>query len=261
MFDESVDSVEVNREYFQISRAIRGPIPRKGQGRVTFVHKDARLLWYPSNVTLMKLPPVEGCAAMKHFFSVPGSVSPLKICAAVIVIASLALVLFHAIPVGNRTRHLLSQIHDMNVLGLGLEGDLQSELGEGRGQFLRILLSSGEGGELDGEIATVRLKDKEIGLLRGKIVELGASPEQWQQFEDTWERYKSKRDAEIALVVQGKRAEALEADNATGRGAYQEVKESVKRARSAFELASNDRIEQAKKLLRETAVEVLLLLA
>ena len=114
---------------------------------------------------------------MKHFFSVPGSVSPLKICAAVIVIASLALVLFHAIPVGNRTRHLLSQIHDMNVLGLGLEGDLQSELGEGRGQFLRILLSSGEGGELDGEIATVRLKDKEIGLLRGKIVELGASPE------------------------------------------------------------------------------------
>ena len=198
---------------------------------------------------------------MKHFFSVPGSVSPLKICAAVIVIASLALVLFHAIPVGNRTRHLLSQIHDMNVLGLGLEGDLQSELGEGRGQFLRILLSSGEGGELDGEIATVRLKDKEIGLLRGKIVELGASPEQWRQFEDTWERYKSKRDAEIALVVQGKRAEALEADNATGRGAYQEVKESVKRARSAFELASNDRIEQAKKLLRETAVEVLLLLA
>ena len=74
-------------------------------------------------------------------------------------------------------------------------------------------------------------------------------------------KFNLEKTCAIALVVQGKRAEALEADNATGRGAYQEVKESVKRARSAFELASNDRIEQAKKLLRETAVEVLLLLA
>lgn len=195
----------------------------------------------------------------KKFVSFLATASPVRRGAVGLVVVSLLLAIAYTIPVVNRDRRLLWQVHDFDVLGVSLVGELQSEVEQGRGQFLRILLASTDA-QRDIEIASLRRVDEAVGVTTGQVARLGDLPEDWQQFANAWEQYRSVRDTQIAMVLQGRGAEAFRADNIAGRASFLRVEDSVQNAKKALDSSSRDRIHQVTTGMRQAAAQTLLLL-
>jgi PAS domain S-box-containing protein/diguanylate cyclase (GGDEF)-like protein len=196
-----------------------------------------------------------------RFFRYLATASPLRYGAVGMVFVSLLLAMAYTLPIVNRDRLLLWEVHDVDVLGVGLVGDLQSQVEEGRVRFLQILLTASSPSDRNAEIAVLHRGDAAILASSDQVKRLGGMPESWQQFAVAWEQYRAVRDGEIAMALQGHEAEAFRTDNLAGRTSFALVEDSVQGAKRAFDSSSRARIRQVTDSLRHAAQQTLALLA
>jgi PAS domain S-box-containing protein/diguanylate cyclase (GGDEF)-like protein len=197
----------------------------------------------------------------RHFFSYLATASPVRYGVVGMVFVSLLLAIGYTLPIVNRDRHLLWKVHDVDVLGVGLVGDLQGEVEAGRARFLRILLATSNTQDRDAEISLLRQDDAAVLATSNQVRRLERMPQAWQQFAAAWEQYRVVREGQMAMALQGREAEALREDDLDGRASFARVEDSVRNAKTAFDDSSRERIREVTKSMREAAVETLLLLA
>jgi len=149
----------------------------------------------------------------------------------------------------------------LDIQALSVDGDLQYQIQESRVRFLHIMIPATTGDDRLVEIAHVRDADLQVSLLTGKAAILTSGPARLRPFSVAWAQYDDVKDDIIALVLQGRFADALAMEKARGSAAFDLASEAIGQAKQQLDQSSAARVEAVWSALRWACLEGLGLLA
>src|SRR5271166_2444216 len=152
--------------------------------------------------------------------------------------------------------------YSTRVVGLSLQGDLQYATQESRRTFLYVLTTDDKQAQLD-YVAGVRKAELSVNLLAGKTAVLRMGPEEdrrIREFGTKWTSYQEVRDDIIALVLAGRRQDALKLERETGEAGFQQAEAVIRELKAVIEQRAAQEASANAGLFHRAATELLWLL-
>jgi PAS domain S-box-containing protein/diguanylate cyclase (GGDEF)-like protein len=159
-----------------------------------------------------------------------------------------------------RDLRLLDDLYAVDMKGITLEGQLQSEIQENRRSFLRVLLATDSPAEAAEEVLSMHEIDATIAHTQARIAQLGTLPEANQgEFDRSWTQYVSMRDKLLAPVSAGSPAQSRKFDSDLGKSAFLDVERAIQNAQANFQGSSAIHLQEISKTLAGALRELVVL--
>jgi hypothetical protein len=162
-----------------------------------------------------------------------------------------------------RTAFNSQSLYSKRVIGLSVQGDLQYATQESRRTFLYVLTTDDNQSQLE-YVRRVRKADLSVSLLTGKSITLSMGPDEDRRLKDfsaRWTAYEVVRDDIIALVLAGRREEAIKLELAAGAREFDQAEEVIRELKTSIEKGAAKEVAATAEVSHRAALELLWLLS
>ncbi len=174
------------------------------------------------------------------------------------IVVTLGYTSIRIIPMVHRDLELLREVYAVDERGIGLEGDLQTQIQESRRQYLSILSSQSRSEEIENETRSLQDYDDMIARTESRIAQLEPNPgDSPRQFHQDWLRYVTLRNAVLASL-KSRHDGVNKIDEDEVNSAFLRLNQEIRSGGAAFEASSARQIAEVSDTLKRTLREYLI---